>query len=102
MRPTSTYDSETKTWVPSEEYYAKKAARNAPFGQGPMVIRDIEPYRSTLTGKMVTSRSEHRSLLKAHGCIEVGNERLPPKKRASETLPPVGPDVKRAIEELGG
>lgn len=40
----------------------------------PQVIRDIEPYQSMIDGHMVTSRSEHRDHLKAHGCVEVGNE----------------------------
>lgn len=48
----------------------------------PMVMPDIQPYRSTLTGEEITSRSRHREHLRAHGCVEVGNERLsPPKTR---------------------
>jgi hypothetical protein len=38
------------------------------------VMPDIQPYRSMIDGKMVTSRSEHRRHLKANNCIEVGNE----------------------------
>ena len=41
---------------------------------GYFVIGDIRPYKSQLTGEMVESRSRHRALLKAHNCIEVGNE----------------------------
>ena len=41
---------------------------------GPQVVRDIEPYKSMITGEMITSRSTHRDHLRAHGCIEVGNE----------------------------
>lgn len=53
-----------------------------------MVMPDIKPYRSQLDGSVVTSRSHHRELLKAHGCIEVGNEtkHLKPKPVA----PPPG------------
>lgn len=40
----------------------------------PMVMGDIEPYRSMVTGEIINSRSRHREHLKDHGCIEVGNE----------------------------
>lgn len=46
----------------------------APFVRGPfvpampMVIRDIEPYASPMTGQMITSRSEQRYDLDKHGC----------------------------------
>lgn len=35
---------------------------------------DIEPYKSMITGEMITSRSKHRQHLKDHNCIEAGNE----------------------------
>ena len=38
------------------------------------VMPDIQPYKSMIDGRMVTSRSEHRAHLKAHGCVEIGNE----------------------------
>ena len=37
---------------------------------------DIKPYESMITGQMITSRSQHRRHLKAHRCIEVGNEEM--------------------------
>lgn len=40
----------------------------------PMVMNDIQPYQSMIDGSIITSRSQHRAHLKAHGCIEVGNE----------------------------
>jgi len=40
----------------------------------PVVLGDIQPYRSMATGEMITSRSTHRNHLKQHGLIEVGNE----------------------------
>lgn len=46
----------------------------------PMTISDIQPYKSMITGEMITSRSQHRDHLKAHGCTEVGNEKMEPKK----------------------
>lgn len=38
------------------------------------VMPDIAPYKSMIDGRMITSRSEHRAHLKAHGCVEIGNE----------------------------
>lgn len=52
----------------------------------PMVTVDIQPYRSMITGEMITSRSQHRAHLKAHNCIEVGNEKIEPPK--APTPPP--------------
>jgi hypothetical protein len=42
----------------------------------PMILRDIEPYQNMIDGKMISSRSEHRDLLKAHNCVEIGNEKM--------------------------
>ena len=38
------------------------------------VMVDIQPYKSMIDGRMITSRSEHRAHLAAHGCVEIGNE----------------------------
>ena len=38
------------------------------------IIPDIQPYKSMIDGRMITSRSEHRRHLKANNCIEIGNE----------------------------
>lgn len=54
---------------------------------------DIAPYRSMIDGRMVTSRSQHRAMLKAHGCVEVGNE--DPAKHASRK-----PQVKDTRREV--
>lgn len=40
----------------------------------PMIIRDIEPYKSMITGEMISSRSVHKTHLKQHNCVEVGND----------------------------
>ena len=59
----------------------------------PHVMADIQPYKSMITGEMITSRSQHRSHLKQHGMIEVGNER--PKLTKKEI-----PEVPGLREEL--
>jgi hypothetical protein len=53
----------------------------------PFVAADIQPYKSMITGEMITSRSQHRAHLKAHGMVEVGNEKLPARKKE---IPEVG------------
>jgi hypothetical protein len=45
---------------------------------GPMVMPDIQPYKSMIDGSMITSRSVHRDHLRQHNCIEIGNESKPP------------------------
>ena len=40
---------------------------------------DIQPYRSMIDGRMVTSRSHHREHLRDNNCIEVGNEKMETK-----------------------
>ena len=49
------------------------------------VVPDIAPYKSMIDGRMITSRSQHRLHLKAHGCVEVGNE--DPTKFVSKQKP---------------
>ena len=44
-----------------------------------MIMPDIKPYRSMADGSIITSRSKHREHLRAHNCIEIGNETLRPK-----------------------
>ena len=38
------------------------------------VMPDIQPDKSMIDGRMITSRSEHRAHLKANNCVEVGND----------------------------
>ena len=42
---------------------------------------DIKPYESMIDGSMISSRSKHKSHLKQHGCVEVGNETMEDKKQ---------------------
>lgn len=56
--------------------------------QAPMVANDIQPYKSMIDGTMIMSRSQHRTHLKDHGCIEVGNETKHIKPRKPLESPP--------------
>lgn len=68
--------------------------------KGPIVVRDIEPYRSTETGETIQGRRQHRDHLRAHGMVEIGNERLPDRKPIE--APPVRDDIRRSLEQMGG
>lgn len=59
-------------------------------------VPDIAGYRSTITGEWIGSRSTHRAHLKQHGCIEIGNEKMPPRKPTK--LPSPREDILRALE----
>lgn len=60
--------------IPEEEYYQREEVN------APMILPDIQPYRSMATGEMITGRRQHREHLKAHGLVEIGNEKMTPKK----------------------
>jgi len=65
------------------------------------IMGDIQSYRSMIDGTVITSRSRHREHLRAHNCIEVGNDsslRKPPKP----LTPPPGLKEKviRAVEQV--
>lgn len=61
-----------------------------------MTMPDIAGYTSVLDGSRVESRSAHREHMARHGVIEVGNERLPERKRIER--PTVREDIVRAME----
>lgn len=61
-------------------------AASAPSTHSAYIMPDIQPYKSTIDGSLITSRSHHREHLREHGCIEVGNERLSPPKREITAL----------------
>lgn len=54
----------------------------------PYVAGDLQPYQSMVDGSMITSRSQHRSHLKQHNLVEVGNETQHMKPK--QPTPPPG------------
>ena len=62
------FDKETGELVPKSEYY-RSSEVNAP-----MVLNDIQGYKSMQTGEWIGSRSTHREHLKAHRLVEIGTE----------------------------
>lgn len=60
-----------------------------------MIMSDIQPYQSMITGEMITSRSKHRQHLKEHGMIEVGNDSSLTKPYTG--MPDTNPEQRREI-----
>lgn len=56
------------------------------------IMPDIKPYTSMIDGHTVTSRSEHRTHLRDHGMIEIGNE-----TKYFQRRPPLEPDFKSTL-----
>lgn len=63
------WDDKQSKMIPKEEYYA-----NHEKVEAHMIMPDIQPYKSMVTGEMIMGRSQHKQHLKQHGLIEVGNE----------------------------
>lgn len=94
------FDRTTGELVSAEEFYRRKYA-DVTYSDlaAPMVVKDTEPYRSVIDGSMIGGRRQHREHLKAHGCVEVGNEM---KSVRSIPRPPrdeVIADIKRSMED---
>jgi hypothetical protein len=89
MRRRWIQDPVTNKFIPEEDYIRPGT------GQAPMVISDIEPYRNVVDGRLITSRSHHRTFLRQHGLIEVGNEKMEPRK--PQLAPGLKEDIRRAM-----
>ena len=63
-----------RSWVYIDGVAYEKGVDAIPDPAAPMVMPDIQPYRSMIDGRIISSRSEHRAHLRANGCVEVGNE----------------------------
>jgi len=68
MRKRYIQDPVTLKLIPAEEY-------EGPRVTGPMIMGDIQPYKSMATGEMIMGRRQHREHLKQHRLIEIGNEK---------------------------
>ncbi len=102
MRATKTYlDGK---WMLPEEADKLRAERvdrskRAEFGF-PMIMRDIEPYKSMIDGSMITSRSAHREHLARHDCVELGNDMIVPPAPSVIDRKEIIADIKTAIEQV--
>lgn len=64
------------------------------------ILPDIKPYKSMITGEMITSRSKHREHLRAHGCIEVGNETKYLQPKPLQSPPGLKETLIRATDQV--
>ncbi len=87
-----------KSWVqvngkliPKEDYVPE-------YNPQTMIMPDIKPYKSMITGEEITSRSKHRNHLRQHGCFEIGNEKLERKER--QPPPGLKEEIMRTIHQL--
>ena len=50
----------------------------------PYVISDIMEPVEHVDGRFYSSKATYRAISRAHGLVEIGNEKVKPKQRASE------------------
>jgi hypothetical protein len=79
-----------QAWKEKEEMTRREA---------PMVMSDIEGYVSQVDGTWIKSRSHHRSHLKQHRMIELGND-VPMQRKPAEISKKSQEARKRQIAEL--
>lgn len=79
---------------------SRAAPLTTPAGRVNVISDTMRPMRHPSNGKIYDSKSRFRAETRARGLVEIGNEQ--PKQRKAIDMPPVGPDIARAIQELGG
>lgn len=91
------YDPAVGKMIPSDEWHEKYGFPSYP---APMVISDIAPYRSAVTGERIVGRRQHRDHLRDHGLVEVGNEK--PRAHIPKPMPDPHEGLKNALEKVQG
>lgn len=71
-----------------------------PEPRSALVMPDIQPYKSMIDGSEITSRSRHREHLRAHGCIEIGNETKYLQPKPMQSPPGLKDTIIRATNEV--
>src|SRR3990167_2671681 len=87
------YDRSKMKVVEASEYHRERAQ------PGVQLIKDLQPYKSMVTGEMIDGRRSHRDHLKRHDVVELGNEKNYAGKKPELDHP--GHDLKRVIEQAG-
>ena len=82
-----------------EAEQAWKEKQEMTYGEAPMVQSDIEGYVSQVDGSWIKSRSHHRSHLKQHRMIELGND-VPTQHKKIELSHKSNEARKRQIAEM--
>ena len=82
-----------------EAEQAWKEKQEMTFREAPMVQSDISGYVSQIDGSWIDSRSKHRSHLKQHRMIELGND-VPTQHKKIELSRQSNEKRKRQIAEM--
>ena len=82
-----------------EAEQAWKEKQEMTYREAPMVMSDIEGYVSQVDGTWIKSRSHHRSHLKQHRMIELGND-VPMQHKKIEMSSKSNEARKRQIAEM--
>lgn len=80
--------------------WARAGAFDDEADEGPQVVRDIEAYTSMIDGSVIDGRKRHRDHLKAHRCVEVGNDTTH-MRRAPIPLPSRKESLHRLLADVG-
>ena len=110
----SEYEAPDRKQMSDKEYYltfwsyelgtpeaeqAWKEKEEMTYREAPMVMSDIDGYVSQVDGSWIKSRSHHRSHLKEHRMIELGND-VPMKHQEAKLSKQSMEARKRQIAEL--
>ena len=87
------YDRARQKVVEASEYY-----RDRPR-PGVHLIKDLQPYKSMVTGETIDGRRAHRDHLRRHDVVEIGNEKNYAGKKPEIERPEY--DLKRVMESYG-
>lgn len=72
-----------------------------PNNAGFIVMPDIQPYTSMIDGTVINSRSQHRTHLRDHGMVEVGNDSsLRAKPKPLQPPPGLKDAIIRAVHQV--
>ena len=74
---------------------------SVPSAKSFQVMPDIQPYKSMIDGRMITSRSHHREHLHANDMVEVGNDSsLRGSPKPMQSPPGLQESIIRAYNEV--
>jgi hypothetical protein len=89
------WDRKNQELVSIDEFYR----RYPDYSIGLQIVKDVEPYKSVVSGEVIGGRKQHRDHLKGRGLVEIGNEKV--ERKPLEAPPGLGEDIRRALEQTG-
>lgn len=90
----------------ADKAWAEKCAF-VPTRLTPLIIGDIQPYQAmgtdvaTGSAPMITTRSQHREYIKRNNYVEIGTEKLEPRKETPVNTREIGHQIKQIIDQKG-